>query len=181
MKTREQGVDMTPVPFLKESEIPIDREDLRLERGFITDLDVAEFAHMHHAEMVDGDLNTDYLSTLQPNEALVYKILHEEENELEELAGLIYLIKKGMEHGSLQIAYVVANEYQGEGIGKSSVGAVTQEIGEKYDLVAHIDHDNERSTRIVRGLGYFATGVLPGSFEPYYRPRRENKSKHTAA
>lgn len=175
MTSLEHGINRTFTPFLEQEEIPIDREDIRLEQGFVDDYDVKQFIEGHPNEMHQTDLNLPVISKLKPSEALTYKILHGED---EELAGLVFLVRKGMDYGDLQIAYVVADEYQGQGMGKESVSAVTNELSDRYALIANIHETNERSAHIVKSLGYYAAGDSRSDFVPYIRLKQNKKSDH---
>lgn len=171
MKTIDNTVNYTSPFFIEEYELPTAKEGVTLEQAYVDDADVIEFTQEHAKEVADSEIDVTIVSQLSPKEAMVYKILEGEDYD-QELIGLIYLIRKGMETGSLEIAYLLDESYQSQGIGKASVGALTEVIGKKFDLIAKIDPENDRSVRLVKGLGFFSTqDVVARDFEPFYRPK----------
>jgi RimJ/RimL family protein N-acetyltransferase len=173
------GVDQVQKPFLEEAEIPIDREDIRIVQGLMNDPDVIEFENAHPHEMRISELNVPEITKMSPQEAVVYKILLRESVDLEKLVGLVPLIKKGMEFGSVQIAYVLDNAYQNRGIASASVNAVTQEVTKRYDIVANIGEGNKRSVKLAKKLGYYSFGESIKQFTPYYK-NRQSRTRRSA-
>lgn len=185
METLKQKVEQNHAPFLEQQTIPLERKDMRIVLGLVDDPDVLEFVETHPTEMASSDMNMAAISGYSPREAVVYKVLHRDEGEPERIIELIYLIKKGMDPGSLWITYVMAQDHQGKKLATASVGAVTEEIGKKYDLVANIDGVNEPSMRLAERLGYFSLNDMrnftdyQADFTPFFRPRSSRIKKRS--
>ncbi len=136
-------------------EIQVDR--VNVVECLATDPELRALAKLNEFAIVQGSINMAMLSNLKESQGWAYKILANVPDQAEpKLVGGVYAVKKGMDIGSIQIAYFVDEESQGEGYGTDAVEAVTGILSEKYDIIANIDERNEHSEKIVRGLGYGA-------------------------
>lgn len=194
METMTSVIDRKQIPFLDQKEIPVVRMDTRLEQGLVNDPDVLEFLETHPKELEDSTLDTRTINRMNPNKAVVYKILHHEYKAPEELAGLIYLIRDIEDPQTLQLLYLLGKKHQDKkiGIATEAVAALTDEIGKEYNLAADIDDMNYRSKRLALALGFVAQQDVNGKrtfdgtedftvgSELYYRFKQPQGTKHKA-
>ena len=131
-----------------------------LEECSTKDEALLEFVATNRAATRQGNIDIDALTNLDHPQAWAYKIMKaaEEPGADDEIVGAAYALRKGMEHGSVQIMYVIASQLQGQGYGTEAVKQLTDQLTERYDVVAMIDKLNEPSKKVVQGLGYWAMG-----------------------
>lgn len=110
----------------------------------------------------EGNINIDGISGLTARkDGYAYIIQHGAEDGSEDAVGAVYGIRKGMETGAIQIAYFVDSKFEGKGIMSAAVAGATEALSKKFDVMAEVDVDNERSKKLLKGLGsyaYFGSG-----------------------
>jgi RimJ/RimL family protein N-acetyltransferase len=161
-------------PSDPESEIPTEREDVFLRER--TPDDLRELADKNFDDLrMDFDLNG--MTGLKPPRGWAYEILKRQEEEDKEplLVGGIYVDKRGMDTGTVQLAYFIDREYRGQGLASASVAAATELLTRKYDIVANINRLNTPSINLVRGLGYASISWGDTSEQSYLKERQRAK------
>lgn len=105
-----------------------------------------------------GDININMISKLDRPYGWAYKIMKAKEDATDdaELVGVAYAVRKGMDVGAIQIAYMIAPEHQRKGYAAEAVGQLTEQLNSSYDIVALISPENHASMKVVEGLGYQA-------------------------
>ena len=176
---------MTTEKPKKENYIPLENPETLETRDSHTHLvetkfddpEILELVQKNMVAIQEGSINVNDISQLSARkEGLAYKILHDEEGG--KVAGAVYAVRKGMDTGSIQIAYFIDSQFEGRGIMGAAVASVTERLQANYDVMAEVDYSNERSKKLLRGLGtyaYFGSDERNPRKEQFFASRRRSK------
>lgn len=153
-------------------------EHTRLVETSFDDPEILELVQENAAAIREGSINIQDINNLVARkEGFAYKVLHDEDSE-EKTVGAVYAIRKGMDTGSIQIAYFIDSKSEGKGIMGAAVASATERLQARYDVMAQVDRDNERSKKLLRGLGtyaYFGSDERNTQMEQFFAWKKRGK------
>lgn len=169
----------------KEHYIPLENPEILETRDQHTHLvetnfndpEILELVQKNAVAIREGSININDISGLiARKEGFAYKVLRDDEQD--KAVGAVYAVRKGMDTGSIQIAYFIDSQFEGKGIMSAAVASATERLQTGYDVMAEVDHDNERSKKLLRGLGtyaYFGSNERNPQKEQFFASRKRNK------
>ncbi len=169
-------------PTTPETFTPTEKEGVYIEQCPTNDEELSALAKKNSFNIRQGSINMEMLESLTPSYGWAYKILQESNNSApREAVGGVYVSRKGMDYGFVEIAYFVDQDHQQLGLARAAVGAVTEELTNKYGVVANIDPHNDPSVKLAQQLGYIGLGDGRDGTTAYIKSRKRPQDRARAA
>ncbi|MBI3889473.1 GNAT family N-acetyltransferase [Candidatus Saccharibacteria bacterium] len=138
----------------------------------VNDPELKTLAAENKLAVAQGEINIKMLTKLKPSEGWAYKVYaNESEETARKLVAAVYVTKKGLDYGTVEIAYFSDGEERGKGYATAGVSEVTEILTQKYEVLAKIDIGNEPSEAIVRKLGYKSMHMGEGSMNLFVKDK----------
>lgn len=143
--------------------------DVLLEETTSDDPDLLELAQNNNFAIMQGELNMELMNSLEARkDGRIYKIRAGEDGAT---AGVIYGITRGRDSGTMELAYYLDQNAQGQGIMGASVAALKNRFESEYELMFDIHNDNQPSIKIARAVGGLALSES-GDHTQFFTTRR---------
>lgn len=152
------------------------REDILAVETTFDDPELHELAANNSVALNQGEIAIDRINSLETRkDGYAFKILRAEEGSDSHVAGVVYVIKKGLDFRTVELAYYTDEDEQGKGVMGASVAAVGAHFNQTKDIKFEIHNNNEASIRVARKLGAAALGA-DGDHMNYYVSRGKIKT-----
>ena len=175
--------EQTPKPT---SEQKIDQDRIELEtqvegvRVVETDFHDPELLDMIERNKVEvgisGGTRLPEIEKMKPRtHDRAYRVTHEDEDSgVAQTVGGVYIFKQGVDTGMVEIAYF-KDKHAPKGVMWPAVEAVTEETRKSFEIMAKVDKSNERSARLLKGLGtyaYFGASDQSPEIDEYFASKK---------
>jgi RimJ/RimL family protein N-acetyltransferase len=151
------------------------RDDVLAVETTFDDPELQQLAADNTIALRQGEIAIDRINSLEPRkDGYAFKILRADEDEAH-VAGVVYVVKKGLDSRTVELAYYTDEKEQGNGLMSVGVAAVGGHFNKTKDLKFEIHNNNEASIRVARKLGAAALGVN-GDHMNYYVDRGRIKA-----
>lgn len=162
----------TYTPLESPEILGTEKEGVLLEETGFDDPELKALAEQNPMAINQGEINIDLINGLQTRkDGRAFKITAGEQGAV---AGAIYGITRGKDHGTMELVYYMDQDFEGQGIMGASVRAIASEYGKKYDLMFDIGDTNEHSAKIARSVGAQALGST-GVATQFFTDRRRQR------